>query len=351
MPNTETTSFRCWFCQTWYNAYCARGSFYFCTMPLEDVPKSSDQFSWVWIPGWFLTLVGILGNAMVIYLIAANRRLRTQVNVFIVSLAIADLCFSLSYFPTFFTCEFYLPCDRHLRKIFAAYFAYTSLTNVCVVTADRYVAIVMPFKYVSFMTSRCVVTMVILSWFLPAVFYFLVSITLQQMASEEAMTTFRTLTVFVFQLAPCFSLLLATTHMFYIAHKHSRKMTNLVSQLQFNHSISYHKQKAGFEISSARLVAIVVFVMVLCYTTDSLHDLRSNFSAFQPSINDTDYIICLLYITNSAFNPLSYALFKNDIKKEVKKLFFRRRKLEKGKPKGIVLKVFLRELSEPAVCQ
>lgn len=286
-----------------------------------------------------------------IYLIATNRRLRTQVNVFIFSLAVADLCFSSSYFPAFFTCEFYLPCDRHLRKIFAAYFAYTSLANLCVVTADRYVAIVMPFKYVSFMTSKCVVTMVILSWLFPALFYFLVAVILHQIASEDAITTFRILTVFVFQLMPCFSLLLATTHMFYIAHKHSRKMTNLVSQLQFNHTISYHKQKAGIEISSARLVGIVVFVMVLCYTTDSFYDLRSNFSAFPTTIDNSDYIISLLYITNSAFNPLAYALFKNDIKKEVKKLFYRRRKLELGKPKGMALKVFLRELSEPAVCQ
>ena len=321
-------------------------------MPLEDVPKSSDRFSWVWIPGWSLTVVGILGNTMVIYLIAANRRLRTQVNVFILSLAIADLCFSLSYFPTFFACEFFtdLHCDRQLRKIFAAYFAYTSLTNLCVVTFDRYVAIVMPFKYVSFMTSRCVVTMVILSWLFPAVFYFLIAIALNKMASEEAITTFRILTVFVFQLTPCFSLLLATTHLFYIAHKQSRKMTNLVSQLQFNHAISHHKKNAGFEISSARLVAIVVFVMVLCYTTDSVFDLRSNFGAFQASIDYTDYIICLLYITNSAFNPLSYALLKNDIKNEVKKLFSRRRKLELDRSKGIALKV-IRQLTEPAVCQ
>lgn len=296
-----------------------------CKMPLGDLPESFNQFQWVWIPGWFLTLVGIIGNAMVIYLIAAKRRLRTQVNVFILSLAVADLCFSLCYFPAFFTCEFYLTCDRQLRKIFAAYFAYTSLTNLCVLTADRYVAIVMPFKYVSFVTSRCVVTMVILSWLFPAVFYFLVAITLKQITSEDAVTTFRILTVLLFQLVPCFSLLLATTQMFYIAYKHSKKMTSLVSQLQFNHPFPHRKQKDGFEISSARLVSLVVFVLVVCYTTDSYFDLRTNFSAFHKSIV-TDYVICLLYITNSVFNPLSYALLKHDIKKEVKRLFFSKEK-------------------------
>lgn len=311
-------------------------------MPLGYATEHFNQFQWVWIPGWFLTFLGIVGNALVIYLIATKRRLRTQVNVFILSLAVADLCFSLTYFPVFFTCEFYLACDRRLRKIFAAYFAYSSITNLCVLTADRYVAIVMPFKYVSFVTSTCVVTMVILSWLFPAVFYFLVAVTLKQMASEDAMATFRILTVFVFQLIPCFSLLLATTQMFYIAYKHSRKMTSLVSQLKFNHPLLHCKQKDGFDISSARLVGVVVFVLVICYTTDSYFDLRTSFSAFHKSI-DTEFVICLLYITNSAFNPFSYALLKHDITKEVKRMFFRNRKPHRGKQKGVttVMKSFL----------
>ena len=298
-------------------------------MPLVDPPSFSGPFPWVWLPGWFLTIVAILGNTMVIYLIATNRRLRTQVNVFILSLAIADFCFGLSYFPAFFTCEFYLPCDRQLRQIFAAYFAYASLTNLCVMTADRYVAIVMPFKYVSFMTSKCVVTMVIVSWLFPAVFYFLIAIILQQVASKDTMNSFKILRVFVFQIAPCFSLLLATIQMFFIAHKHSRKMATLAVQLHFNHAISYKKPKEGFEISSARLMGVVVLVLVLCYTTDSFLDLRAYFTTFEKTV-DTEYALCLLFITNSAVNPLAYALFKHDMKKEVKKLFFLKcRKLER----------------------
>ncbi|CAH3160739.1 unnamed protein product [Porites lobata] len=106
------------------------------------------------------------------------------------SLAITDFCFCLTYFPTFFTCEFYLPCDRELRQILAAYFAFASLTNLCVMTVDRYVAMVMPFKYVSIMTSRCIVSMVILSWLFPAVLYFLIAVILKQLASEDTFITF-----------------------------------------------------------------------------------------------------------------------------------------------------------------
>ena len=283
---------------------------------------------------------------MVIYLIATSRRLRTQVNIFITSLAIADLCFSLTYFPSFFTCEFYQPCDRQLRQIFAAYFAYTSLTNLCVMTADRYVAIVMPFKYVSIMTSRRVASMVILGWLFPAVFYFLIAIILKQVVSEEIMITFKILRVFVFQLTPCLSLLFATVQMLYIAHKHSRKMTTLVAQLKFNHPISYKKRKDGFETSSARFVGVVVFFTILYYSVDSYLDLRSYFGTFKNAV-DTEYILCLHFITNSAVNPLAYALLKHDINKEVKRLLrVTCRKTAKVEETNVALKSNFRVLGE-----
>ena len=297
-------------------------------MPLGDSSTFSDPFPWVWVPSWFVTIAAISGNSTVIFLIATTRRLRTQINVFIVSLAIADLCFGLTYFPTFFTCEFYLPCDRQLRQIFAAYFAFASLTNVCVMTVERYVAIVMPFKYLSFMTSRCVVGMVILSWLFPTVFYFLTAVILTQVDNEAITNAFRITRVFLFQITPCLSLLLATIQMFYIAQKHSKKMAALTAQLKFNYPMSL-KPKEGADISSSRFIGIVVFVTVLCYASDSYFDLRTYYSSFQKTI-DTEYAVCLLFLTNSAVNPLAYALFKHDIKNEFKRLFILKRKKVKG---------------------
>ena len=295
---------------------------------ITDPPKFSGSFSWVWIPGWCLTIIAISANSTVIYLIATSRRLRTQVNVFILSLAVADLCFGLSYFPTYFTCEFYLRCDRQLRRIFAAYFAFASLTNLCVMTADRYVAIVMPFRYVSLMTSRCVVTMVIVSWLFPAIFYCVIVIVLNQMASENIVNVFKILRVFVFQLIPCLYMFLATIQMFYIAQKQSKKTAAFAAQLKFNHPISFKKPKHGFEISSATFIAAVVSFTVLYYLVDSFLDLRYYFSNFRKTV-DTEYALCLFFITNSAVDPLAYALFKHDIKKEFKRLFslkYRRRR-------------------------
>ena len=166
--------------------------------PVDLATFSAAPLPWAWVPGWILTVVAVSGNTLVIYLIATNRRLQTQVNLFIMSLAIADFCFGLTYFPAFFTCEFYLPCDQELRQIFAAYFAFASLTNLCVMTVDRYVAIVMPFKYIPIMTSRCIVAMVFLGWLFPTVLYFLIAVILKQLASEDIFITFKISRLFVF---------------------------------------------------------------------------------------------------------------------------------------------------------
>ena len=63
------------------------------------------MFVWFWIIGWFLTVLAVTGNALVIWLVTTKRRLRTTANFFIVSLAIADFCIGLFSFPALFTCK------------------------------------------------------------------------------------------------------------------------------------------------------------------------------------------------------------------------------------------------------
>ena len=60
--------------------------------------------SWFWIIAWLITILGVSGNASVIYLIATNHLLRKNTNWFVLSLSTADLLVSLIYIPLFHTC-------------------------------------------------------------------------------------------------------------------------------------------------------------------------------------------------------------------------------------------------------
>ena len=59
---------------------------------------------WFQILGWLLTVIIIIGNGLVIYLITTRRKLRTKTNWFVLSLAVADFAFGLIYFPNLPVC-------------------------------------------------------------------------------------------------------------------------------------------------------------------------------------------------------------------------------------------------------
>ena len=67
--------------------------------PVDLATFSAAPLPWAWVPGWILTVVAVSGNTLVIYLIATNRRLQTQVNLFIMSLH--GYCWFLLWFNLF----------------------------------------------------------------------------------------------------------------------------------------------------------------------------------------------------------------------------------------------------------
>lgn len=82
-----------------------RSSRHFEVVKLRDSTIVQKMHSWFWIAGWFPTRLAVAGNALVIWLIATRRRLRTTANWFVLSLAVADLCIGMFLFPILFTCK------------------------------------------------------------------------------------------------------------------------------------------------------------------------------------------------------------------------------------------------------
>ena len=110
------------------------------------------MYVWFWIIGWFLTVLAVTGNALVIWLVTTKRRLRTTANFFIVSLATADFCVGLFLFPALFTCKRWPTyCTAYHRRVILAhlgFFVHASTANLCAMTADRYIAVALPLRYI-----------------------------------------------------------------------------------------------------------------------------------------------------------------------------------------------------------
>ena len=131
--------------------------------------------TWFTILGWTLSVVAAAGNGSIIFLVCSKRRLLTKTNAFIISLAVADLGVGASVFPSQFFYEIVKTSHNSSSRCWNIdrirwLFGYASVTSLCSLVLDRYVAIVKPLKYLNFMSRGRVIKMIFVSWAVPVGF-------------------------------------------------------------------------------------------------------------------------------------------------------------------------------------
>lgn len=120
--------------------------------------------TWFWMLGWFLSIITMTGNGFIMFLVCSRRHLRTKTNAFIVSLGVADFCVGMNVVPSLFFLE--LIEQSHSKgldkglKLVRWLFQDASAMNMCILVLDRYIAVVKPLKYLTFMTSTRVIQLI-----------------------------------------------------------------------------------------------------------------------------------------------------------------------------------------------
>ncbi|XP_058970307.2 histamine H2 receptor-like [Pocillopora verrucosa] len=272
--------------------------------------------TWFSILGWSLSILTITGNGFIICLVSRRRRLR-KTNAFIVSLAAADFCVGLSTFPPLFVCEEIIGCNP---KAFLAsgmdylrwLFGYTSVTNLCGLVLERYVAVVKPLSYLTFMTRKRVLQMFVISWTIPVILvlaFLLNGLVFKEILLFKVLTL---ITIVFLEFLPCSGLIFCFASMYYIVYKHERAARILAKQLRYNQRFLLRiKEKAAVKI-----MAIVIGLFLVTYS----FALRCSFIYIlnddEKPCDGQEYKIPLL-VLNSVVNPFAYAVFKRDINMEM----------------------------------
>ena len=276
---------------------------------------------WAFIPGWILTVVIVVGNGLVIFLITTRRNLRTTTNWFVLSLAVADFGVGAILYPRFSFCsirdETCVNEAVEIAFLIGSLFMYATVTNLCVLTLDRYLAIVHPLRYVTFMTKKRVAMLVSAGWgvasTLSAFLFNVFKIEDDQFYAMYLLyDTAIILGAWIFQL-------FATVRILLIVRKIARQNAAVIAQLNFNHKLQNRGAFRARETASAKMIGIVVTVFLVSYlpwVAESIFDIaKLRYPNFLIEIYD------VLVTLNSAVNPVAYAFYKREIKTELKKLF------------------------------
>ncbi|CAH3169881.1 unnamed protein product [Porites lobata] len=272
--------------------------------------------SWFYILGWFPSIVAVSGNALVVFLIASKPRLHTRPNWFITSLALADFAVGFIYFPTNFLCGERSLCKNEIAQDIAVLAIYSSITNLCAMTTDRYIAIKEPLRYVALMTSRRATIIIALAWLIPLILDYIPALCTRLGKCYLENKALVSTKMILFEILPCLFLLITTTQIITTATRHRRRNALLNSQLQYNKP---NRQRTKGH-AAAKVIVIVVVVFLSCYFVELYSVVGFLVFSSTPSKEVKD-VISFFIPVNSAANPIAYALFKRDIRKELQKTY------------------------------
>ena len=280
--------------------------------------------------GWILSIITAAGNGFVIFLVARSRRLHSSANWFVLSLAVADFTVGIAIFPSSYFCNKYsMACNTKVYMAFFWFFLHSSVTNLCTLTLDRYLAIVHPLKYNISMTERRPAMVILMAWLIPFIISLSLLVGVYATTSDTALNVFRLTGVSAFDIVCCALLFYAVVRILVVARAQSHKEaeeTAIQLQVQFTHSSTdnANSRRRRSKLNTAPFIIAIVAFFLGCYVVVNYLLLCMTFSCHNFS-EKAGQILILFLVLNSAVNPLVYAFFKKDIKMEINKLICRRR--------------------------
>lgn len=160
------------------------------TLPVKDLYTVQTSIPLVMLVS-FLILMTVFGNVMVVIAVTTSRALRAPQNLFLVSLACADILVATSVMPFSLAnelmgywyfgkvwCEIYLALD--------VFFCTSSIVHLCAISLDRYWSVSKPIEHNRRRTPRRIRCTVITVWGLAAVISFPPLITMKRKDGETS---------------------------------------------------------------------------------------------------------------------------------------------------------------------
>jgi len=272
-----------------------------------------------------IAIVTIFGNTATLYIVYKNRHLRTVPNLFIVSLAIADLGAALLSMPMFFSVLAIshwsfsdTVCQYH--GFIAVMMAAASIQSLAWTSVNRYFRGVKPHKYRRYFTMKLTTIYIAAFWLFSAMATSPYLIAGERMIYHPGKyfcylnidaTWYTALAVSLYIGIPTKITLYCYIRVFQTVNKHNKQFTKSRGS---NNNVSFD------EIKITRTLFVVMLVYMTCWTPILIIDLIDTSRGYWSMSREVYTFYSFLAVLSSATNPIIYGLMNPQFKKEYLKI-------------------------------
>ena len=241
------------------------------------------------------SIIGTLGNALVLAAIIQNEYLQSIADTFILSLSTSDFIVAAFYQPI--NAYRYSRYDDVSKKSalsgvmnFLGHMSLiASVTNIFAITVERLISIRFPLKYPLYVTHRRALYVIALVW--------LISISAGGVYAKPGVASTVILQAYFLLI------LLGTVVMYIYILIIARKQENAVTELQgMNQTNSARERKA------ARTIAIILGVALACWLPYLMTNAFVNRDLYPVKFLRVFYVLQAISLCNSSINPFVYCV-------------------------------------------
>ncbi|XP_034935864.1 allatostatin-A receptor-like isoform X2 [Chelonus insularis] len=305
--------------------------------PSDTDPELIERVVEVVVPMFFgpIGIIGLIGNSLVVIVVALNPGMRSTTNILIINLAIADLLFVIFCIP--FTATDFVLMDWPFGNIWCKIVQYLIIVTVCasvytlvLMSLDRYLAVVHPIASMTVRTENhaflatCCAWFIILTGSIPALIIHdeepghKPNQTLCRIRSDANWPVFQVTFFLVSYVIP-----LTLICGLYIC---------MLIRLWRGARTSAESRRGRRRVT--RLVIVVVGVFAFCWCPIQLILVAKSLNSYP--VNTTSVMIQVashvLAYMNSCVNPILYAFLSDNFRKAFRKIIYCRPRYD---PTGI----------------
>lgn len=310
-------------------------------IPYED--EVSANIANKVVIGTFLCLIiflSLAGNILVCIAVFTDRRLKRLNNMFIVSLAVADLWVSLMVMT------FAVANDITGKWMFGPIYcnvwissdimgSTASILNLCVISLDRYIHIRDPLKYTRWMTWKKVVIAITFVWTISIILSFIPinvgwhnspadydNVLPPELCFLEISGTYAVVSSSISFYLPCIVMLALYCKLYMYAREQVRCIN---STLVHNHVGEARGSGQASRLSdhkAAVTLGVIMGVFLICWLPFFILNLVEAYCKCAPIV--LFQILTWLGYFNSCLNPIIYSIFNTEFRNAFKRILFPR---------------------------